>query len=75
MKAAKGILWVLAGAWIVLLMLEKSSGAAGAFLIRNKPWPHKAGHYFVRFLKSMILTSLVLINIFMALSLIGGTKK
>jgi len=75
MKATKPILLALAGAWIALMLLEKSTDAAGAFVVRKKAWPVRAGHHSVRFFKTLLLVGLAILNIFMAVSLIGDKER
>ena len=75
MKKAKPVLFVLAGLWLLLMLIEKLAGTADAITVRKKAWPVKAGHHGLRALKSILLIGLAVINIFMALSLIGGAES
>ncbi|MBD3396250.1 MAG: hypothetical protein GF418_11550 [Chitinivibrionales bacterium] len=67
----KSILFILAGAWIALLLVEKSTATAGALAGRKRAWPVKAGGYGIRMLKGILMIGLLLLNVYMALSLVG----
>lgn len=72
MKKTKPILWTLAGAWLLLFLLEKSSATADSLAMRKRAWPVKAGHHGFRAVKSVLLLALAVINIFMALSMVNN---
>jgi hypothetical protein len=75
MKKTKPILWILAGAWLLLLMVEKTAATADSLSVRKRAWPIKAGHGGMRVMKSIILMSLAVVNIFMALSMVSNNCR
>lgn len=75
MKLQKKALFVLAGAWILLMVVEKWSATADVIMTHKRSWPIKAGHTGVRSLKAVLLAILAVLNIFMALSLMTGKEQ
>ena len=75
MKITKMFLFVLAGAWVVLIGMEKMAGTAGKLHTRGKFFPVRWGYGLARLAKSLLLVSLALSNLFMVLSLIDRKPR
>ncbi len=70
MKSTKSILFGLAGAWVLILIIEKMTGTAGRLKACRRPFPVRWIWYLFRFIKSTLMFTLAVMNIFMAISLV-----
>ncbi len=75
MKITKMFLYVLAGAWVVLIGMEKMAGTAGKMHTRSKLFPIRWGYGLAHLSKSLLLVGLALSNLFMVLSLIDRKPR
>ena len=74
MKSAKSILILLAGIWTILLIIEKIFSTADSVKTRKLPLPLRFIYHTARIFRSVLLFSLVIINVFMAIALIEDKK-
>ncbi|MBD3315119.1 MAG: hypothetical protein GF344_04985 [Chitinivibrionales bacterium] len=74
MKPTKPILFGLAGAWIVLLLIDRITGTATDLRIRRKILPLRMIVHAVRAIKSLVMVALVVANVFMAIAIVDDEK-
>lgn len=74
MKSTKNILFGLAGAWVLILIFEKLTGTAGKIKAGRRPFPVRWVWYLFRFIKSTLMFTLAVMNIFMAISLVDENE-
>lgn len=70
MKTTKSILFALAGIWTTLLIFDKVMNTAGSFRSKNYSKPLQLIYFSTRFIKSFLIFCLIIVNVFMAISLI-----
>ncbi len=75
MKSSKMILFVLAGVWTTLLIIEKIFGAVSSVKAKKSALPIKIVYHASRMFRSALLFCLVIVNVFMAIALIGDSKQ
>lgn len=74
MKSSKFILFALAGIWTTLLIIEKIFGAVSSMKAKKSALPFKIVYHASRAFRSALLFCLVIVNVFMAIALIGENK-
>jgi hypothetical protein len=78
MKATRSLLFGLAGAWIIVLFMDKIMGTAAGIRSKRTFLPLRMVYYGLRSVKSLVLLGLVIMNVFLAISLVGrndGAQK
>lgn len=70
----KSLLFLLAGLWLVFMIFERAHNTVVGINAGKKPLFFRLTFLFVKILKSSILFSLLIFNVFMAISLIGDKK-
>lgn len=74
MKTTKSILFTLAGIWTTLLIFDKIMNTTGSVRLKNFSKPRQLIYFSTRFIKSLLFFCLIVINVFMAISLIENKK-
>ncbi|MFP4417252.1 MAG: hypothetical protein ACOC41_06600 [Chitinivibrionales bacterium] len=75
MKSTKNILFGLAGAWVLILFIEKMTGTAGRLQASRRAFPIRWVWYLFRFIKSTLMFGLAVMNVFMAISLVDEDES
>jgi hypothetical protein len=74
MRTPKPLLFVLSGVWLALLLIEKATATTGSLRMRNRMAPLRAGYYVGRWIKSLLIVVLAVINLFLAISVIDNRR-
>lgn len=71
----KSLLFMLAGLWLIFILSEQFFNLLLGSKADKKPMIFRLLMFSGRMLKSIIVFSLVIFNVFMAISLVGENKK
>ncbi len=74
MRSKRTILYILAGIWTTLLIIEKTFNAVSSVKARNSAFPLKILFLMARIFRSALILCLVVVNVFMAIALIDDKK-
>jgi hypothetical protein len=75
MRSIKPVLFILAGAWVVLLLIEKITGTTGSIAMRKRFLPVRWGYHLVHGGKSMLMALLAVMNVFLAIAMVDHKGK
>ncbi len=74
MKSTKSILFALAGIWTTLLIFDKILNTTSSVKLKTFSKPLQLIYFSTRFIKSILFFCLIIVNVFMAISLIEHKK-